>query len=168
MSKPEFWRLKVEDTSLNLSARFKIFIRHLVQSKVLADWTGRASRLKYIFNFHISEVMATIVVFRLQLINYLVLTPTTFALFTHKLNKNSSPKQLTHLNSSVSVERSCSMWSMTWTISDTMIGHREVTWCGDMRSNSTRKHRKTCDWTPGTTCGSLRLSASLSEMECEC
>ncbi|RZF47707.1 hypothetical protein LSTR_LSTR017309 [Laodelphax striatellus] len=40
--------------------------------------------------------------------------------------------------------RSSSMCSMTCTISETMIGQSEVTWWGDMRSSSTRKHRNTC------------------------
>jgi hypothetical protein len=72
---------------------------------------------------------------------------------------------ITYLNSSVSVLNSCSICKNTCTISLIMIGHSEVTCCGDMRNSSTRKQRKTCAWTDGTTWGNRRLSASRSNKE---
>jgi len=61
----------------------------------------------------------------------------------------------TYLNSSVSVLNSCSIWRNTCTISLIIIGHSEVTCCGDMRKSSTRKQRNTCAWMDGTTWGNL-------------
>jgi hypothetical protein len=72
---------------------------------------------------------------------------------------------ITYLNSSVSVLNSCSICQNTCTISLIMIGHSEVTCCGVIRNRSTRKQRKTCAWTDGTTWGNRRLSASRSKKE---
>lgn len=69
----------------------------------------------------------------------------------------------THLNSSVSVVNSCSIWVNTWTISLIIIGQSEVTWCEDIRRSRTRKHKKTWAWTEGTTWGNLKLSESRSK-----
>lgn len=67
-----------------------------------------------------------------------------------------------YLNSSVFDLSSCSMARNTWTISAIMVGQSDVTWSGDIRSRSTRKHRKTAAWTAGTTDGNRRLLASCS------
>lgn len=67
-----------------------------------------------------------------------------------------------YLNSSLSAFSSCSMAKNTWTISAMIVGHNEVTWSGDMRSNSTRKQRNTAACTDGTTDGKRRLFANCS------
>lgn len=73
-------------------------------------------------------------------------------------------KELTYLNSSLSVLSSCSIYRKTWTSSLTITGHKDVACCGDILNSKTRKHRNTCAWIDGITWGRRKLSAKRSEI----
>lgn len=67
-----------------------------------------------------------------------------------------------YLNSSVSVESSCSICKNTCNISLIMIGQSDVTCRGLILNNITRKHKNTCACTLGTL--SLKLLVNCSEI----
>lgn len=69
---------------------------------------------------------------------------------------------MTYLRSSLSLLSSCSICKKTCTISAIMMGHNEVTWSGDMRSNITRKHKKTAACTDGPRGTRRKLLANCS------